>query len=236
MNRSAIYKVFKYSLSNLKLQISVMLGAFAIGFLLVFVNVRLIDNDDYAHTGSFMAYFLFCFSMICMSVKSFSIDFKNIIKMGICRKNYIIGINLYCLVSSMAITVLIALLFRLEVFVTASLYSGIPLEELFEKTIAEEPYLPFAVSLCVVLLCPISGAIWLKFGRKGFIALYFAFILWLGSLTNETIKNALFEIKESPALAMLVNAELPVKILVVSVMMLALIYASIRTILKTEIA
>ncbi len=236
MNISAIFKVYKFNLKDLKLQIPVVLGGFLFGMLTMFITVRFIDIGNYINMGIYFACFMFWMYMIIFIPKSFALDFKHIVKMGICRKNYIIGTTLYYLLSSIVFGIVIHLLTRLEVFIALKLYENIPVAEMLDKVLFENPLVPFIVGLGVLFLGIVFAAVVLKFGIKGFAVIYFGFIIGNLSLSNESVRNTMVNMGNSTALSAVLNADLPIKIFIVSSLVLISLALSIKTMMKIDIA
>ncbi len=238
MDTSAVLKVFRYNLKHLKYKIPILVCSFLFGILVVFVIVKFIDNENYANLGTFLSCFLYWIVAVVFITISFVNDYKHIVKMGMSRKNYIIGTVSYNFVSLMAFGGITLLLARLEVFITSRLFRNIPVHEMLEKTLIENPYFPFIVGLGVLVLGIYCSAVILKFGLKGFAVLYFGFLFATMSIPKRSHRNIIANIPNS-AVSSVLNVALLLKIAVIAVIafiVLALLVLSIRIMMKTEIA
>lgn len=179
----------------------------AIGFILgeigLFIIMAVSDMDDFLSLGTFIARVILCFATLFITISTFTIDFKELVKLGVKRKTAITAMSVQTLGVSLIIECVLMLL-DVVTRVLMKLVFGVG-EQYFLMG-SDVHWIGFAIVAAVFFLGLIAAVCINKFGPYGMIAIYFVYLVvfmvipgLLERLQNyEKIQNIINYVLSSP--------------------------------------
>ena len=144
---------------------------FVLGFLIVVcINAFVNEDRDYAAIGSMMALIATVFGGLVRG-NGGAYRYRTAVSMGQTRRSYMLADPILTMMNSVVGIAFAWLLNRFELWVYTLLYPGWELDFDLHSVMEWWYYLIFIVGICVADFC--FGALQLRFGAKGFAAIWF---------------------------------------------------------------
>ena len=164
-------KHLKVNRSGVLIMLAFQLGLFLMGLLIVVViNATVNEDRDYAAIGSMMALMATLFGGLVRGSGAMN-RCRMAVSMGHTRRSYMLADPVITMLNTLVGIVFAWLLNRFELWLYSVIYPGWELD--FDVFVAMKwwYYLIFIAAICVLDFC--FGALQLRFGNKGFAAIWF---------------------------------------------------------------
>lgn len=164
-------KHLKVNRSGVPIMLAFQLGLFLMGLLIVVViNATVNEDRDYAAIGSMMALMATLFGGLVRGSGAMN-RCRMAVSMGHTRRSYMLADPVITMLNTLVGIVFAWLLNRFELWLYSVIYPGWELD--FDVFVAMKwwYYLIFIAAICVLDFC--FGALQLRFGNKGFAAIWF---------------------------------------------------------------
>ena len=164
-------KHWKVNRSGMLMMLVFQLGLFLMGVVMVLgINAFLNDTQDYANIGGLMAVFATVFGGMVRGGGGLN-RYRLAVSMGCTRRSYMLFDPLLTIMNSVVGVCFAWLLSRLELWFYSVIYPGWTLEIDFFTKLTPRLLALLILAMCLLDFC--FGALMLRFGAKGFAAVWF---------------------------------------------------------------
>ena len=180
-------KHWKVNRSGMLMMLAFQLGLFLMGVVMVLgINIFLNDDQDYAAIGGMMALMATLFGGLVRGSGGMN-RYRMAVSMGQTRRSYMLADPVVTVLNTVIGIAFAWLLNKFEIWLYGILYPGWELD-LDVFGIMQWWYYPiFILAICILDFC--FGALQIRFGNKGFAAVWFP-LCFLPMLVNSSVEAA----------------------------------------------
>ena len=180
-------KHWKVNRSGMLMMLAFQLGLFLMGVVMVLgINAFLNDDQDYAAIGGMMALMATLFGGLVRGSGGMN-RYRMAVSMGQTRRSYMLADPVVTVLNTVIGIAFAWLLNKFEIWLYGILYPGWELD-LDVFGIMQWWYYPiFILAICILDFC--FGALQIRFGNKGFAAVWFP-LCFLPMLVNSSVEAA----------------------------------------------